>query len=311
MKNIISAAVLMLFFLPFVLSSCDKWTEMESNKFQDHTVNLHKTPEYYANLRAYKKTDHAIMFGWFGGWFGGENSSSLRNALRGAPDSVDILSIWSKTWMNLTDIQKEDLRYVQQELGTRVTFTVFSHDMTNLFIGNIPEGIKNDRASIPAAAKALSDTIFKYGYDGIDFDHEVSGGNLFYDKTNMTILLREMRKNLGPDKLIMVDGHVDYITDEGATYVNYVISQNYGKDNGQSTYDKISSRFRPEQYIVTENYEANFVNGGKLDFYARWNPTQGRKGGAGVYHIEYDYVRNPDYKYVRQAIQIMNPAKKN
>lgn len=309
MKNIISAFVLMLFLLPLTISSCSDWTEVEGIKFQDHTANSQKTPEYYANLRAYKKTDHAIMFGWFGGWFGGENNAHMGNALRGAPDSVDILTIWSKTWTNLTDAQKEDLRYVQEVLGTRVTFTVFSHDMTNLFIGNIPEGIKNDAASIPMAAKALSDTIFKYGYDGIDFDHEVGSTNLFSNKANMTTLLREMRANLGPDKLIMVDGKVSLLTPEAATYVDYAIGQNYGSSNGQSYYNNIKHMFKPEQLIVTESFEASYATGGYVLSQARWNPTEGRKGGSGVYHIEYEYARNPSYKYVREAIQIMNPAK--
>lgn len=308
MKNIVTAIAIATFILPVALSSCSDWTEVESKKFQDQTVSLDKSPEYYANLRDYKKTDHQVMFGWFGDWFGGENSSFLGNALRGAPDSVDILSIWSKTWANLTDIQKEDLRYVQQELGTRVTFTVFSHNMTNLFIGNPP--FENTAENIPAAAKALADTIFKYGFDGIDFDHECSGGDLLYNKANMTTLLVEMRKNLGPDKLIMVDGNVALLTPEGAACVDYAVGQNYGATNAQSKYDAVDHLFKPEQYIITESFEASYATGGHVLTQARWNPTQGRKGGSGVYHIEYEYARNPEYKFVREAIQIMNPAKK-
>lgn len=308
MKNIITAIAIATFILPAALSSCSDWTEVESNKFQDHTVNLDRSPEYYANLRAYKKSDHQVMFGWFGEWFGGENSAFLGNALRGAPDSVDILTIWSKTWTNLTDAQKEDMRYVQQELGTRVTFTVFSHNMTNLFIGNSP--FPNEAQYIPDAAKALSDTIFKYGFDGIDFDHECSGKDLFYNKVNMTTLLVEMRKHLGPDKLIMVDGNVALLTPEGAACVDYAVGQNYGATNAQSKYDAVDHLFKPEQYIITESFEASYATGGHVLAQARWNPTQGRKGGSGVYHIEYEYARNPEYKFVREAIQIMNPAKK-
>lgn len=44
---------------------------------------------------------------------------------------------------------------------------------------------------------------------------------------------------------------------------------------------------------------------------ARFNPEQGRKGGCGTYHMEYEYAHNPEYKYLRQAIQIMNPANHN
>jgi hypothetical protein len=41
---------------------------------------------------------------------------------------------------------------------------------------------------------------------------------------------------------------------------------------------------------------------------AYWNPDEGRKGGTGTFHMEYEFAT--DYKYLRQAIQIMNPAKK-
>lgn len=52
--------------------------------------------------------------------------------------------------------------------------------------------------------------------------------------------------------------------------------------------------------------------------FAKWAPgydpnnpeIRNRKGGAGCFHIENDYVNpNYDYYYVRQMIQIMNPAK--
>ena len=85
------------------------------------------------------------------------------------------------------------MRYVQEVYGTRITFTLFSHNMSNLFKGGVCP-FENKAEDIPAAAKALSDSIFKYGYDGIDFDHECSGSDLFYNKDNMTMLLREMRK---------------------------------------------------------------------------------------------------------------------
>ena len=48
---------------------------------------------------------------------------------------------------------------------------------------------------------------------------------------------------------------------------------------------------------------------------ARWSPMVNdkpvRKGGVGTYHMEYDYPTTPvDYKYLREAIGIMNPAVK-
>ena len=42
---------------------------------------------------------------------------------------------------------------------------------------------------------------------------------------------------------------------------------------------------------------------------APWQPRNGfRKGGMGTYHMEAEYGTNPDYRYLRNAIQIMNPS---
>lgn len=321
MKNIIKSVSLCL-GLAACLQACNDWTIPENKTIQ----NLEGTPkseEYYENLRAYKKSDHQIAFGWFGFWNGGTGTSA-RGSLRSIPDSVDIVSIWGEKY-NLSQAHIDDMRYVQEKYGTRVTFTLFSHNMSNLFKGGECP-FPNEPEYIPDAAKALADSIFKYGYDGIDFDHECGYGDLFRDKDNMTTLLREMRKNLGPHKLIMVDGILDIITEEGWSYVDYAIAQaynSYGPRDLQTRYDKIKKYVSPERFIVTENFEAHWENGGvtytdvdknrmpSLLGMATWMPNEGRKGGCGTYHMEYEYAHNPEYKYLRQAIQIMNPANHN
>ena len=79
----------------------------------------------------------------------------------------------------------------------------------------------------------------------------------------------------------------------------------------------------PERLIVTENFESYWKNGGvtytdeegnkmpSLLGMAGWHPEEGRKGGCGAYHMEYEYAHDPEYKFMRQAIQIMNPANPN
>ena len=302
MKNIFRYSLCAIAFLAS-FTSCDKQNQPEPLELQKPII---KDAAYYENLRAYKKSNHEVAFGWFGGWTASGPSRDTRFA--SAPDSMDIMSIWSKTWTNLTQDQIADLRYVQEVLGTRITFTVFSHNMTNLFIGESP--FPNEAEYLPSAAKALADTIFKYGYDGIDLDHECGGGDLLYDKDNMTTFLVSLREALGPDKLIMVDGHVSYLTPEGAACVDYAITQSYGKSGPscQGTFDSIDHMFRPDQFIVTENFEDHWKSGGQFLSQAAWIPKQGRKGGFGTYHMEYEFVHNPEYKFMRQAIQMVNPA---
>lgn len=297
------------------LFSCDKWTDMEAKSYEPGP----KSAEYYAALRAYKQTDHAISFGWYGGWTA-EGGASLYNSLRSLPDSLDIVSIWGGKF-NLSQRQIDEKKYIQEVLGTKVIFTLFSHNMANF-----PGDFENIPENIPAVAKALADSIAKYEYDGIDFDQESSGKDLFHDKTNMTTLLRETRKQLGPDKLILVDGNVGIITEEGWTYADYAVSQAYTTTRPSSLQTRFDAAkangLNPERFIVTENFESYAANGGvtytdpvhgkipSLLGMAYWNPEEGRKGGAGSYHMEYEFLLDSSdpYKYLRQAIQIMNPA---
>ena len=69
----------------------------------------------------------------------------------------------------------EDLRYVQDVKGTRVTYTIFAHKIPDEFMSGenheiaTPEGIEE-------YAKSLVDTMYKYGYQGIDLDYERLSG---------------------------------------------------------------------------------------------------------------------------------------
>lgn len=82
----------LLYFLLLALStpiwvSCNDWTESEAKDYFEGP-----SEEYYAALRAYKKSDHPKAFGWFGNWTG--EGASLVNSMAGIPDSVDVVSIW-------------------------------------------------------------------------------------------------------------------------------------------------------------------------------------------------------------------------
>lgn len=321
MKHIIKKCLSAAFVGLAVCSvACSDWNEPETKIIQNLVEpNIEKDETYWENLRAYKKSDHAIAFGWFGFWNGGTTKTS--GALRNCPDSMDIISIWGSKY-NLTEKMIEDLRYVQRVKGTRVTFTCFFHKINNFLPGC---GWEETVENIPRLARAMADTIAKYGYDGIDLDQESSAGEIFYKAENMTIFLKELRQLIGPKKLILVDGHVSRLNLEGASYVDYAIAQAYNTtlySQLQKRYDGCDHLFRPEQFIVTENFEDHWKKGGvtytdeesnkmpSMLGMAKWNPTQGRKGGMGSYHMEYECAHDPDYKFMRQAIQIQNPAGK-
>lgn len=337
-KKNISAFVLSAGFIMNGLMACS--TEIEALNIVQPEV---KSEQYYADLRAYKqRNDHEVFFGWFGGW--NAQSPNMINSLRSVPDSVDIISIWSGTH------SKEDLDYVQNVKGTRVTFTIFAHKIPEQFMG----GEKRDQVTkegIEAYAVALVDTMKKYGYQGIDLDYEpgyadpaggpftgpLVGPSYVYPnyKDNMEIFVKKLGEYIGPKSgtsyLLIIDG-VPYDVKPGlAEYFNYGVVQSYnspGYTDLQSRFNMAAARgWKPEQYIFAETFEgAKYVNGGvshklrngetvpSLIGMAHFLPIyQGkpatRKGGCGTYHMENDYMSTPNYKYTREAIQIMSEHK--
>ena len=53
--------------------------------------------QYFENLRAYKKTNHTLCFGWLATYQNGAgylDPASWGNRIRGLPDSMDIVSLW-------------------------------------------------------------------------------------------------------------------------------------------------------------------------------------------------------------------------
>lgn len=316
-KNILFSVLSTIAF-----SACD--TEIENIQIQRP---IEHDEAYYENLRAYKNSKHQIAFGWFGHWTA--MGSSPSKYLTSIPDSVDVISIWG-AWSDLSPEQIKDMRYVQQVKGTKVMFTVFAHE--------IPEPFDATREGIEAYASSLCDSVYKYGYDGLDLDYEpgfggsgplVSGpGHM----DNMEIFVRKLSERLGPasgtGKLLAIDG-VPYHLNLGlAELFNYGIVQaydSYGDSDLQNRFNNADNNgWKPEQYIFTENFEKWWSTGGTTTFrdkdgnimnslkgMARFNPTQGLKGGCGTYHMEYEYNHtDKEYKYLREAIQIMNPAQR-
>lgn len=331
-----------------LLWGCSDWTEAEREDY-------FQLPEaaYYENLRAYKRSDHQVAFGWFGNWSG--LGASMVGSMMGLPDSVDFVSIWGN-WKNLDQPRMDDKRKAKEQKGIRaiVCFIVQS-------IGDqlTPEGenaeaywgwVDGDKEAIYSAidryANAICDTIDKYDYDGFDIDYEpnyghrgkLSGSDEYMLRFIETLSKRVGTKS-GTGRLLVLDGEPQSIVSEAGPYLDYFIVQAYNSYGDadldgrlKSTITNFAGILTPEEvakkYIVTENFESYAQTGGNERYQdragnvmksfagmARWNPIiDGKlvpKGGAGLFHMEYDYPTTPrEYKYLREAISIMNPSYK-
>lgn len=173
-------------------------------------------------------------------------------------------------------------------------------------------GSDSHKQALAKFAKALCDSLEANDWDGYDIDWEIGSGVFDMDGTlssndDLIYLIKEMNKYIGPKsdpeskghRLICVDGHFGSLTKELDGYVDYWIDQSYGRFTYFDNYD-----IDPKSIITTENFESSFSWGGRLLEQAASMPSKGYKGGVGAYRFDNDYDNTPNYKWMRQAIQI-------
>ncbi|MEG2772278.1 MAG: glycoside hydrolase family 18, partial [Alistipes sp.] len=148
MKNRLIYIVLLLACIPFFYA-CEQETTPESIRIQhpDDQSPILRDDAYYARLRAYKLTDHKKAFGWYGSWTA--IGSTEQSRLSSAPDSMDIISIWSQ-WHSLNQAQIADKAFVQKIKGTKVVICISARDVPAEF----KEDGKITDAALAAYAKA-------------------------------------------------------------------------------------------------------------------------------------------------------------
>ncbi|MCS4226365.1 glycoside hydrolase family 18 [Sphingobacterium sp. BIGb0165] len=330
MKRYIKITVLSLLCC-LVFQYCSKQNIAEPIVFAA-TQPIIGSEAYYEALRAYKKSDHAICFGWWGASGAGGIGPDMAPRYLGLPDSMDIVSLWGG--MPKDEANWEELRYCQRVKGTRFVSVMFGSGVDRIRLKNFPD--MDVQQSIDSVAKSIADTISKYGLDGFDLDYEpreaseintIFGNKYLVNGRNPNVLrlFQELGKYLGPKsgtgKLLIIDGYNEPGVEP---YIDYLVQQAY---NTQS-FAGLQNRFQtyglgelpPEKFVVTENMQQygasgttfmlGGVNIGSVLGMATWNPTQGRKGGFGGYIIEADAKSRPpqSYYYLRRGIQIQNPA---
>lgn len=309
------------------VTSCD--TEAEALEIQKPYTY---SDQYYANLRAYKASKHQVSFMWFADY---SSTHSMGLHFKGLPDSLDICSLWGGIPSDVEGKHNtfynpkvhEEMRFCQKVKGMKFTYVTFPGVNTLEWVMSRPE-----EERIKVYGDSLLSIVYNNDLDGMDLDYEIQGD--WMHGTNFVKLIEYLGQYIGPkgkdkSKLLIVDG---WPIDGGYEYLSYFISQAYnspGASDLQRRYDEIAAQLPPERFIVTENIGDHYANGGtpfteadgnqytetgerlySLQGMARWNPTQGKKGGFGAFFAQRDYNSNPPYYHFRKGIQFQNPAVK-
>lgn len=296
--------------------------------------------QYHANLRAYKKTNHTLCFGWYADYRNGSgylDPASWGLRIKGLPDSMDIVSLWSGIPKNDTSdrdsygpVAYADMHYVRDVKGTRfVAPTIVRMDHVITLRDGTQYDLsqnKND-AGIEVYSQYLVDQVIDNDIDGVDLDYEPAGDWLQGD--NFTKMVQYIGKFFGPKgsmpgKLLIIDFYSQVPPTATGEYADYFIRQAYSQGTGgiqtaanlQNYYNAVQAAVPPGKFIVTENLGDFSENGGtpfteangnlyttdgsrmySLEGMARWNPTQGKKAGFGGFYFNRDYYSKTGVPY--------------
>lgn len=321
--------IMPLLLIACMFASCD-------NDVENATVVAPTTygPQYYKNLRDYKKSDHAIAWGWFADY---TQSTSLATRFLGLPDSLDICSLWGgipsddSTHVDthyLPEVYRE-MKYVQEVKGTKLVVPTIIRIRTRPeFYDSIWVKQNDPQAAMRAYAQDLLRPIFENGLDGIDMDYEpegdpLSGGNLDYFVEYVGQFVGPMASpdstftypdgytiKGNPNMLLCIDYYGSAPGSNTNKYTNWYVNQTYGGGPGRLPFSGCPT----EKVVYTENVGDNWkaAECGKLLTYARYQPSTGRKGGFGAFFMHRDYINTgygcSNYANMRHGIQIQNPA---
>lgn len=321
--------IMPLLLIACMFASCD--TDVENATVVAPTTY---GPQYYKNLRDYKKSDHSIAWGWFADY---TQSTSLATRFLGLPDSLDICSLWGgipsddSTHVDthyLPEVYRE-MKYVQEVKGTRLVVPTIIRIRTRPeFYDSIWVKQNDPQAAMRAYAQDLLRPIFENGLDGIDMDYEpegdpLSGGNLDYFVEYVGQFVGPMASpdstftypdgftiKGNPNMLLCIDYYGSAPSGNTNKFTNWYVNQTYGGSPGRVPFSGCPT----EKVVYTENVGDNWMAAecGQLLNYARYQPSTGRKGGFGAFFMHRDYINTgygcSNYANMRHGIQIQNHA---
>ncbi len=314
------------------------YNTLDNAKSEAHYANLR---EYKATANNYGRP---VAFGWFSNWApSGAMRKGYLSSVPDSMDIISMWS-GAPGRFEITEAQKKDKEFVQKVKGIKLLeVSLLSHlgkgRTPNSVYAEVEKkaeeegwsdsklkeakikarwdfwGYTDGKSLYPALsrfAKALCDSLVVSEWDGFDIDWEPGAGFNDMDGTlnseTIVYLIKEMGKYIGPKsdpegkghKLLCIDGEIKYLPDELDEYVDYWIKQSYGSYTPSFT----APGGRTEKVIITDNFESFATSGGVLLDQAAHMPKEGYKGGVGAYRFDNDYDNAPDYKWMRQAIQI-------
>ncbi len=321
-------------FSVLALSACSDWTDTESINLEEPGVS-EQAPEQYAkylkNLQAYKNSDHKIVYGWF------DNSEKVPftrgQHISDAPDSLDVIIMMTP---DLAEFEMEDMATVREK-GTKVYYSISYDNILKEHTDKVKEGTETGTFSAYLSAELNKLIALEAPFDGLVAEYR--GSNPIYmseadrieAKANQDAFFGVISgwKNANANKQLVFKGYPANLIGQSvlSSCEHIILVTDDVTDAAQLGIEAlqalIAAGVPADRFVVTDSTVSLDATDKTTGFYgtaralseaAYWvtgASTGFERVGLAIENMQNDYYNaTNNYQYVREAINIMNPAPK-
>jgi hypothetical protein len=343
--------IILLIIAAVVVTACSDWTDPETLPIENPSVEANNPAlyqQYLENLRNYKKTDHQLLIGFFNN--SDKSFLSRGTHITSVPDKVDIVALMYGDNLVDTELKEIDALRKDKgtkviysidydAIAAQIAVTIReAEEAAEAAAGDeeapeiiVPEFLDLLTSELDRQFALLA----KYSYDGlclgyvdlsIQFPTIVDVERITQVQDMLFTRLAGVAANA---KLLLFAGAPENVLDKSLLeQFDYIILKTFaavdkrGLDVIAATSlrdevpaDRIMVSAMPLSLDPTDLKTGAFSDAScAIVGMAQWLKIPGyfTKSGLAIYRINDDYY-NPetDYKYTREAIEIMNPSPKN
>lgn len=333
-----------------LFAACDDWTEPESLELKTPSLEDQNSvlyAEYIKNLNDYKARPHKVTLVTFENT---EEITGQVSLLMALPDSIDYISLQNPDKLNPETVREMDeVRKKGTKVVYDVDFAVFDGEWTVLQKADT-EGTLTEEDALKFFTDRTNEMLMlcdKHGYDGITFSYK---GRSHVSLTEAEKVIYKGRQAAFFDavsawhkahsgKTLSFIGNAQYLFDEYKPLLedcDYVIlmtdmASSAGECSIRAQLAVESGNVPTDRFVAGVQtvrpddedqlygyYDAVDANGNKIRAIfgaAEWVgqfSAPFTRAGLLIHNAQYDYYDSSlAYRYIREAISVMNPSPKN
>lgn len=333
MKNIFIVAS--CFAAATCFSACDDWTEVENvtiNTPGIEELNPEQYAKYLQNLVEYKNSDHKVVYAWF------DNSEktpfSRGQHISDAPDSLDVISMMYPA--ELAEFELTDMQKVRAK-GTKVVYTISFDKIRKEHADKVKEGTESGTFDAYLSAELTKQVGYADAFDGIIAEYK--GTNPVYMSAEQKAEAKKLQdaffgaisawKSSNADKMLTFQGYPENLIEQSvlSDCRHIILATDDVADDAQlsvvARLAMAASNVPTDRFVIAVSTVSMDIADKKTGYYgadralkeaAYWTTEMSgdyTRAGLAIYNVQNDYYNAGNaYQYVKEAINIMNPAPK-